>query len=298
MPVYDYSYRTWQGERSGPMLRWLAIPKYTYMGLFGKRVFMWIFTVAWVQLVLRAGYIYLLVNPEFLTSLGIPTQSLPQILPQVGPFFFKNMIDVQLGFCFILAFVVGSDLISRDLIHRAFVLYASKPISRWEYFLGKFLTLFVVMMLLTWFQTTLLYVLQIAISPPRSPWRLRFWHDYAWIFLAISAYSTLVSAALSLLILAASSLVKNGRYAGMALVVYVIGASIVGGIVSETLHAKDALAMSPFLAGLDLGFRLFRLPHYGTGMSLWAAWLGVTAVCALAGLILWWRLRSAARYGS
>ena len=310
MPVYDYSYRTWQGERSGPMLRWLAIPKYTFMQLLSKRMFLWIFTVAWFQFVLRAAYIYLLVNPEFLISLGLaghlpqPTperslqETLQQVLPQVGPFFFKNMIDVQLIFCFLLAFVAGSDLISRDLAHRAFVLYASKPISRWEYFLGKFLTLFVMMMALTWFQAVVLYVLQTAVSPPRAPWRLHFWHDSAWIFVAITAYSAIVSATLSLLILAASSMVKNGRYAGMALVAYIIGASVVGGIMTGILRTTNALTMSPFLSVLDLGYRLFHLRHYGSGMSLTAAWIGVTTVCGVSGWILWLRLRGGARYGT
>ena len=292
MPVYDYSYRTWQGTRSGPLLRWLAIPKYTYMGLFGKRVFIWLFGMAWLQFALRVAYIYLLVNREFLATLRIPAD----VLPGIGAFFFKNMIDVQLIFCFVLAFVVGSDLISRDLVHRAFVLYASKPISRWEYFLGKFLALFGLMMLLTWFQTVVLYGLQIAMAPAGSPWRQRFWHDYYWIFLSITAYSAAVSAGLSLMILAASSLVKNGRYAGIILVVYIFGASTVGAIVADILRTKAALALSPFAAGMELGMRLFGLN--GTGIGLGPACAGAAGVCGVSALILWGRLRSAARYGT
>jgi len=294
MPVYDYSYQTWRGERSGPMLRWLAIPKYTYMGFFGKRMFIWLFTMAWVQFLLRLGYIYLLVNTDFLASLRIPVEALPKI----NAYFFKTMIDVQIIFCFLLAFIVGADLISRDLIHRAIVLYASKPISRWEYFLGKFLTLFGMIMLLTWFQTTLLYGLQIAVAPARSPWRLHFWRDYAWIFPAITAYSVIISTGLSLMILAASSMVKNSRYAGIALVIYVVGTSTAGGIVSDVLNSKNALALSPFVSGIDLGFILFRLPEERIGLTIGAAWAGVIGVCALSGMILKWRLGRAARYGT
>jgi ABC-type transport system involved in multi-copper enzyme maturation permease subunit len=294
MPVFDYSYQTWRGERSGPLLRWLAIPKYTYMAFFGKKAFIWLFTMAWMQFILRVGYIYVLVNADLLDSLHIPAR----ILPQINAFFFKNMIDVQMIFCFLLTFIVGSDLISGDLIHRAFVLYASKPISRWEYFLGKFLTLFGMLMLLTWFQTMALYVLQIAIAPKASAWRTYFWSEYAWIFPAITLYSVIISTALSLMILAASSMVKNARYAAVTLIMYVVVSSAVGGITGDILNNRNALVLSPFVSGVDLGYTLFHLPEKRLALNTFTAWAGVIGVCVVAGSILKWRLGRAARYGN
>ena len=43
MPIYEHSYQTWEGERRGPLLRWLAIPKFAYMEFFKIRVFIGLF---------------------------------------------------------------------------------------------------------------------------------------------------------------------------------------------------------------------------------------------------------------
>ena len=71
MPVYDLGYRTWDGVRRGPLFRWLAIPKFTYMEACHKRLVTWVFTMAWLQFFLRLVYVYLLVNQEFLLLLRI-----------------------------------------------------------------------------------------------------------------------------------------------------------------------------------------------------------------------------------
>jgi len=292
MPVYDYTYRTWKGERRGPWFRWTAIPKFTYIEFFGKRVFIWLFTISWLQFVFRAGYVYLLFNVEFLSALNIPAAA----LPPVNAFFFKNMIDLQAPFCFLFAFLLGSGLVSRDLQHSAAVLYMSKPISCWEYFLGKFFTLFTVMMLVTWFQTTALFLVQTVAAPEHSEWRLYFWTENSWLPGAIALYSAVVSATLSLLILAASSLTKNSRYAGTTFAVYLIGSTVAAGIVGGIFRNGNCLALSPVLCGGELGYYLFNLTE-GREMSQPAAWGGLFGVWILCAMILYWRLKTAARCG-
>ena len=283
-------YQTWQGPRRGATSRWLAIPKFTYMDLIGKRGFVVMLTLSWVQFILRLVYIYLLVNVEFLKQLRIPSQALPPI----NAFFFKNLIDVQLLFCFIFAFLVGSGLISRDMQNHAVVLFFTKPISRWEYFFGKFFSLFGLMMAITWGQAMILFALQWAASPAQSPWRVYFWKDNAWIVPAITIYSGIVSATISLMILAASSLSRRARYAGIAFAVYVIGTLIVGGILSEMLHRDAYWALSPLHASVNVGNQLFRLGDK-VFFSPWAAWAGLAATCGVSALILWRRLEGAAR---
>lgn len=291
MPVYDYTYQTFKGARRGPLFRWLTLPKFTLLDFFSKRMFIWLFTVAWLQFLLRLGYMYLLVNVEFLKALNIPTDHLPRI----GPYFFKNVIDVQLLFCFLFAFLLGGGLISRDLRHNAIVLYLSKPISLWEYFLGKLMTLFPFMMVLTWLQATLLFLIQTLIAPEYSDWHVYFWRDYAWVLGAITLYSVVVSLALSLLILAASSLTVNARYAGITFAVFIIGSSIVASIVFGIVHA--GLFLSPFFSGIKLGYSLFHISD-GPPVSTAAAWLGVIGACLVSAMILRWRLCRAALYSA
>ena len=293
MPVYDYTYHTWKGVRRGPLFRWAAIPKFAYMEFLRKRFFVWLLTLGCFQFILRLAYIYLLVNQEFLKLLRIPAGSIPPI----NAFFFKNMIDLQLIFCFLLAFQLGAGLISRDLQHNATVLYMSKPISKWEYFLGKFATLFCPIMFLTWFQAALLFGIQTVVAPEHSEWHLYFWSRYAWIFPALTAYSAVVSATLCLIILAASSLTKNPRYAATSLAVYIIGSGIVARIVSDMLKSDRFFALSPFMSGVDLGYYLFGMGERAEIPSQAVAWIGLAGVCLLSAVILRLRLDSAARFG-
>jgi len=236
MPVYDYSYQTYDGQRQSALWRWLAIPKFTYLECFEKRAFLQFFMIAWLQLGLRLAYMYLLVNVDFLRAMGVPLN----ILVPVNAFFFKNMIDIQMTFCFIFAMLIGAGLIARDLQHSAFVLYASKPIGRWEYFAGKFSVLFFLFMALTWAQTALLLVVQPLISPAGSDWWLHFWSQYAWIFPATAAYAVVIAVTLSLMILAASSLTRNARYAGMIFASTLIGAHVTAQILGHSLNMKLA----------------------------------------------------------
>ena len=293
MPVYEHSYQTWTGERRSALFRWLAIPKFTYLEFFKVRIFVGLLSIACGQFLFRLAYIYLLVNTEFLKAFRFPTAALPPI----DAYFFKNMIDVQLLFCFVFAFVLGADLISRDLHHSVLVLYFSKPISRWEYFLGKFFSVFSLFMGLTWLQAVLLFVVQAAVAPEHTPWRQHFWSEYAWILRAITLYAVVVSTTLSLMILAASSLTKYKRYAGTTFAVYIIGAGIVAAVLNETLHIHEFFAISPLHAGVDLGNYLFHVAPSRDMMSQPAAWGGIVGQWLLCAAILKWRLERAARYG-
>jgi ABC-type transport system involved in multi-copper enzyme maturation permease subunit len=259
-----------------------------------------------VQFLLRLGYIYVLVNTEFLKALRVN----PTYLPPIDAYFFKNMIDVQLLFCFVFAFLLGAGLISKDLRHSALVLYFSKPITRWQYFLGKFLSLFALFMVLTWLQGAILFVVQTAVAPDHSDWHLYFWSSHVRILGAMTLYATAVSVTVSLLILTASSLTKNSRYAGTTFAIYIIGAGIVSGILVEKLGVQAFGVLSPLRVIVDLGNNIFHIEREGAGASVlrnlphahealgpfWA-WAGVLGNCALCAGILKWRLDRAARYG-
>lgn len=293
MAVFDYTYQTWTGARRGPMWRWLAIPKFAFMEFFSRRIFIWLLTVASLQFVLRLGYVYVLANVDLLKSYGF--QNLP--LVEVDAFFFKSMIDMQLPFCFALTFVMGGGLISRDLSHRAIVLFMSKPVSLWEYIAGKFSVLFGTIMLVTWAQAMPLFVIQVMISPPESAWRTRFWGEYAWIAPAITFYSIVIGVSLSLTMMAASSLTRNARYAGTTFAVYIIGSAIIAGIMSDIWRSRTPFVISPLQAGTELGMHLFHLSA-PRALGLPLAWSGLMFNWMLSAGILKWNLDRASRGGA
>lgn len=291
MPVYDYTYKTWEGERRGPFYRWLAIPKFAYMEFFKRRMFVWLFTMAWAQFLLRMIYMYILINLEFLERFDFGVEA----LPKVDAAFFKSMIDMQLPFCFAFCFMLGSGLISRDMRNGALVLYASKPISRWEYFFGKFSILFALILSITVLQVLILFVLQFFASPADSPWHTDFWEEYASIPLSAALYSLVISAGLSLLILAASSLTKSGRYAAMTFAVYIIGTSAAAGFLTAIVRNDLLWVISPLAIGQQIGSYLF--VEDLVLLSRKAVAFGLAGNLGLAGLILYWNISRAARTG-
>lgn len=292
MPVYDYTYKTWEGQRRGAMFRWLAIPKFTYLDFLGKKLFIWAFMLGWLQFLLRLAYIYLKVNEELLFFIRIP----PNVLPDIDAFYYMNMIVLQMPLCFYFSFLMGSGLISNDLKHNALVLYCSKPISRWEYFVGKFSALFLLLIMLTGLQTLLVHALQVAVLPGNET-GLEYWWKHAWLAGAIIIFSTIVSASLTLMILAASSLTKNKNYAATTFVVYIIGAIIVAGLLYELLDGNSAMfGFSPFHSAAQIGRQLFQMDKRNDIMPNWAAWCGIGGLWLLCAGILYRQLKRASRF--
>ncbi len=299
--VYDLSYQTYTGPRRGPVHRWLAIARFAWVEMLSRRVFAILFTLAWLQFIVRLALIYVL-NTPLLKSMGFEALIGPlNEAISIDAAFFKSMIDWQLPFCFMFVFILGAGAISRDLAHNAIILYIVKPIGRYEYLLGKFATLFLLLLALSWLQTMALYFAQVLLAPETSAWRTEFWSQYFWLIFPITLYSVLLSASLSLLVLAFSSTARSGRYAGIAFLIYLIGAHTVIALLAELIgaigpiQAHDWFGLSPLAIGYALGDWLF---SQQAEVRPAAAWFGLALHWLVAGAILKWRLDGAARQGN
>jgi len=290
MPVYDYTYQTWEGHRRGALLRWLAMPKFAYMDLFKKRQVIILFMLCCLQFLLRLAYQYIRVNEDLLTLLKIGAN-----LPAVDAKYFRLFQDGQLFAGLVFSFVLTA-VITDDLIHHAVVLYMSKPISRWEYFAGKFLTVFLPLAFIVGVQAVLLYGVQYAIAPVQDPWRLYFWEQYAWMLPALILYGGVIAGTLSLLVLTASCLTKNRRYSGVIFLVSIIGLHLIANTTSNILAKKAYLAISPLRSVLEIGKYCFRTSPLDASFSQTGAWTGILVCWALCVFILYWRISRAARY--
>ena len=61
---------------------------------------------------------------------------LTQLIPIDGSFF-QVFVNIQGGFAFFVALLVGPPLVSSDLRNNALPLYLCRPFSRTEYVMGK-----------------------------------------------------------------------------------------------------------------------------------------------------------------
>ncbi|MCH8333465.1 hypothetical protein IIC65_05980 [Candidatus Sumerlaeota bacterium] len=290
MPVYELGYRTWEGERRGPLFRWLTIPRFAYMDFVTQRSFLSLFALSWLPFIIWIALIYFRANANILASLGAGSLTIPPL----GVDEYKRMIDVQLPICFGFTFLLGAGLIADDLKHHALVLLLSKPISAWEYFFGKFSILFPLLMAITWFQALLIRGIQVLITPEMFEWTGAFWSEQTKLALSITSYSLVIAATLSITILAASSLTGNRRYAGIIFAGYVIGGWMMAAPIANISSQENLLAISVLRSGTALGRYLFGLGE-GTQLSLTAALAGVIGNAALCCFLVYRCLSRAVR---
>jgi ABC-2 type transport system permease protein len=279
--VYDRRYRRYQGALTPERSRFLVLPRYAYREVLGKRLFLAFFVTCYLVPLGCALLIYLPHNASFL-------QLFVQELGAGSTFtftfdsdrFLRFFLLPQSLFSFFLAFLVGPALISADLRDNALPLYLARPLSRWEYVLGKACVLVGLLSAITWIPGLLLFALQ------------GYLVGDGWLFgnlrigLALLLASCIGIAVLTLVSLAISAYVKWKPLARLGLfLVFVVAAGL-----GQTLNLALRTHWGSLLNVLDM-MRVAWGGLFGStiGISetpLAAAWLSLLSVCALCVLLL------------
>ncbi len=147
----------------------------------------------------------------------------------VWTLFFNIFFNTQIPLALFVLVMVGPSLISQDLRFNAIPLYLSRPITRFEYFLGKFGVIAIFMTLALLVPVVAAYVFGVLFSLSfdvvRTTWPL---------LVGSIIYSLIVTLSASTLMLAMSALSKNSlRVATMWILFLVIShstASVIEGI--------------------------------------------------------------------
>ena len=156
MAVYEQSYKRYVGPLTPEWSRFLIIPRHAYRGVFKSKIFTAFFVVCFVPLLVEAILIYLHHN---MNALGIMKVDMRELIP-IDASFFQTFVNIQGGFAFFVALLVGPPLVSRDLRNNALPLYLCRPFSRTEYVLGKMSVLLILLSMITWIPQLLLFLFQ------------------------------------------------------------------------------------------------------------------------------------------
>ena len=153
---------------------------------------------AWIPFVVRAVQIYLAENFAQAALLA-PTAST-----------FREFIEQQDFFVFVVTIYVGAGLIANDRRANALQIYLSKPLMRAEYIAGKAAVLFTFLMLVTWLPAMLLLLIQVLFAGSFT-----FLRANLFLFPAITVGTLLQVLLATFTMLALSSLSKSSRYVGI-----------------------------------------------------------------------------------
>jgi ABC-2 type transport system permease protein len=245
MPIFDQGYQHWHGTLSGQARRWLPITRHGVLVQLKNRWVRWILLGACVPALVLTCLVAIWglfeQRSQLLTPFLFFIEGLPEGL-KAGPrgyrtplwtMAFRLFFDVQLSVSMMLVLLVGPDLISQDLRFNAIPLYLSRPLRRFEYFLGKLGVIAVFLSAVTIAPALLAFVLGYGFS--LDPTVIR---DTARLLLASLAFGIIVVASAGLFMLALSSLSRNSRYVGAMWMAFWIISNVTAGVLEGTVKAE------------------------------------------------------------
>lgn len=199
MPIHNLGYREWDGERESGNSRWSVIAGIGIRRAWQSSWLRRIAFVVWGPPLVYGVVIFLFeqvvsgnttMNPRVLGDLSrvfLPSESVPAVLAIIQnldgasqqelltvarPIFWKAvLLQLQRSQAIGMVIVVGlvaPALISQDVRSRAFLLYFSRPMSRFQYILGKCATVAFFLFLTGTLPQLLLYLFAVLLSPDAS----------------------------------------------------------------------------------------------------------------------------------
>lgn len=248
MPIHDQSYRRYGGGKTTPGRAWTVIARAGIMNMVRKRAFLGLMLFAWIPFLVRAIQIYVATN--------FPQASM--LAPDASTF--RDFLEQQDFFVFVITIYVGAGLIAADRRANALQIYLSKPLMRAEYIGGKAATLFFFILLVTFVPAILLLVLQVLFRGS-----FEFLQANLFLFPAITVATLLQALVATFTMLALSSLSKSSRYVGILYAGIIFFTTAVFGAMSAITGSTSVSWVSVTASLTQVMDVIFRIdPRYDT----------------------------------
>ncbi len=278
MPLHDLSYQRFEGGRTEQLARSLAIARMTTSLLLKRRSFLLLLCACWIPVIARAAQIYV-----------------ARYVPQASEFvtvtarLWQEFLTQQVEYLPVLlvALYAGAGAISTDLSSGAFVAYLSKPISRFDYFLGKAIPVFLAILVVTLVPALALFGVYLSVAndfgvletAPLLP-------------LSVIAYSLWIGLYFTVFVLAISCLSRSGRVAGAGFVALALGSGIVlSGMMAALRLPSPPASLSMIGATIDSAHVFFG--NVSSGDTPYLSIVAMTSLMLLSVFVLRRRLGSA-----
>jgi len=187
MPVHDLGYRSWKGQRTARLLRPLAVASSGISLIWQSKWLRLMLVLAWLPIVFPAlgifAFEYSPTEPE-LREITYEVLKGPLGRPDLAFMATDNPDAVrhEVWSTFILVFfrypqlfamvlwvgIIAPMMVSYDLRSKAYLLYFSRPLSIWEYILGKSAVVWFYLAMIVTVPAIVLYILGVMLSPDLS----------------------------------------------------------------------------------------------------------------------------------
>jgi ABC-type transport system involved in multi-copper enzyme maturation permease subunit len=250
LSVYKHEYRAYTGRLTPLWARVAVVARYAFAEAWSSRVTATLFTLSMAPVVVYLVGIYLANNPLARALIMKGNQVFA-----INAGYFLKVLETQSWLALVLTAWIAPRLICFDLADNALPILLSHPVSRFGYVLGKFITLFLCLSLVSWVPCLLLFAFQGYSSA--QPWAF----ENLRIAGGLLAGSLLWIAILSFLGLALSSWVKWRVVAtGIIFAVVFVPAGI-GGIITAILRTRWGFLLNAPVMMTQLWQRILGAPE-------------------------------------
>jgi len=300
MAVYEQTYKPYTGRLTPEWSRFLIIPRHALRGVFNSKLFTAFYVICFIPLLVEAVLIYLHHN---ITALAIMNLNARELIPIDGSFF-QYFVNIQGGFAFFVALLIGPPLVSRDLRNNALPLYLCRPFSRTEYVMGKMSVLLILLSWITWVPQLLMFLFQSYLEG------FAWFRSNLWIASAILIGGIVWILLLALLSQTLSALLKWRIIASGAMLGLVFIPSVFAEVVNFIFRTHWAHIISLFslmgnvTAGLfgtfDRVSGRMQVSDFNDTVTevllleppLWCSWAALFLFCAVCLALLAWKVKA------
>lgn len=301
MAVYEQTYKRYAGPLTPEWSRFLILPRHAYRAVFNSKLFTAFFVICFLPLLVEAILIYLHHN---INALAIMKINVREVVP-IDAFFFQTFINIQGGFAFFVALLIGPPLVSRDLRNNALPLYLCRPFSRTEYVMGKMSVILILLSAMTWVPQLLLFLFQSYLEG------FTWFRTNLWLASAIIIGGVVWVLLLALLSQTVSALVKWRVVASAALLGLFFIPTIFGEFINLVFqtHWGNIISLGALMKNVTAG--LFGTFDRVSGVievtdfnetvvrqiqilepPLWCSWGMLFLICAVCLAVLHWRVKA------
>ncbi len=234
MPIFDQGYQHWKGDLSGHAWRWLAIARNGVRAQLRNRLVRLLLIVVWLPAValIAALSVWGLLEQQVGTVLNLFKNMLPpEMVAKPSEYrlaawtvVYSFFLKAQVFSGMFLVLIVGPNLVSRDLRFNAFPLYFSRPLRRFDYFVGKlgvvgfFLSAVMILPAVAGYLFGVLFSLDLGVVK-----------DTIHLLGASILFGLIVVLSAGTLMLALSSLSRRSMYVGLSWLGFWVISTAVGG---------------------------------------------------------------------
>lgn len=265
-PIHDQGYTRYSGPRRSHGRQWWVIARAGMLERLRERRFLALLLFAWAPFIVRAVQTYLSANFGQAAFLA-PSRDT-----------FREFLDQQSFFVFLVTAYVGSGLIANDRRANALQIYLSRPLTRVEYVIGKLVTLVAFLTLVTWVPAILLLLLQTMFAGSMA-----FIRANLFLLPAITVFSAVQVFLSAFAMLALSSLSKSRRFVA----VMYAGIVLFTSAMYQTLRGVTGSTAWAVISPEDVLDVVAAVTFRSGGGAALPGWVAVLVVLLLIGASIW-----------